>query len=169
MSNRSARDAGIKRDAGSDEALWWLGVLATIKVGAADTGGQHAIIEMITPTGLGAPPHAHRREEETFVVFEGELAFNVGGKEVTVGPGDVLHVPQGVAHDFKVTTAHPARYITIYSPAIFEGFIRATSEPARGPGMPPIVKPDLAEIERVNALMAEFETDSFVEDQAIVS
>ena len=35
--------------------------------------------------------------------------------------------------------------------------------------MPPVVQPSLEEIERVNALMADFHTDSLADDLAIVS
>ena len=61
MTQTATLTSAIKRPAGTGEARWWPGVLATIKVGAADSDGQTAVIEMITPTGLGAPPHARRR------------------------------------------------------------------------------------------------------------
>ena len=140
-----------------------------VKLSGEDTGGHHALIEMITPTGLGAPPHVHRREAETFSVLDGVLSFTVGGDPIDVGPGEVLHIPRDTPHAFTVTTAHPARYLTVFAPAFFDGFIKASSEPAAGPGMPPVVKPDPAEIARINNLMVEFGTESLADEKAIVS
>ena len=169
MTKASAQPVAIKREAGAGDVRWWLGVLATIKLSGADTGGHHALIEMVTPTGLGAPPHVHRREEETFYVIDGELSFTVDGQAVIVGPGEVLHIPRDVPHAFTVTTPHPARYLTVFSPAFFDGFIKASSEPAQGPGMPPVLEPTSADIERINTLMVEFGTESLAEEKAIVS
>ena len=75
--------------AGDGEALWFLGILATIKSSAATTDGRVAVIEHLAPQGSGSPLHVHRREDEWFYVLEGELTFWVGG-EVTVAGAHVM-------------------------------------------------------------------------------
>ena len=70
---------------GEGEALWFLGILATVKSSAATTGGRVAVIEHLAPRGSGSPLHVHRREDEWFFVIEGEVTFWVGG-EVIVAP-----------------------------------------------------------------------------------
>ena len=41
------------------EALWFLGVLATIKASSETTDGRVAVIEHLAPQGAGSPLHVH--------------------------------------------------------------------------------------------------------------
>lgn len=50
--------------------------------------------------GYVAPRHTHPGEEIIYVL-EGTLEYEIGGKSVTVQPGDVLFVPAGVVHTAK--------------------------------------------------------------------
>jgi quercetin dioxygenase-like cupin family protein len=50
--------------------------------------------------GYVAPRHTHPGEEIIYVL-EGSLEYEIGGKSVTVKPGDVLFVPAGVVHSAK--------------------------------------------------------------------
>ena len=75
----------LQRDEG--EALWFLGVLATIKASAETTDGRVAVIEHVAPPGLGSPLHVHRNEDEWFYVAEGHLTFWVGGRVVEAPAG----------------------------------------------------------------------------------
>ena len=50
--------------------------------------------------GYVAPRHTHPGEEIIYVL-EGTLEYEIGGKSVTVKPGDVLFVPAGVVHSAK--------------------------------------------------------------------
>src|SRR5690606_39297144 len=43
-----------------------------------DTDGKYATFEAIVPPGSGPPPHVHSREEESFLVLEGEMTFQLG-------------------------------------------------------------------------------------------
>jgi hypothetical protein len=45
----------LQQDEG--EALWFLGVLATVKASSETTGGRVAIIEHRAPRGSGSPLH----------------------------------------------------------------------------------------------------------------
>lgn len=47
--------------------------------------------------GYTAPRHTHPGEEIIYVL-EGTLQYQIGGKPVTVKPGDTLFVPAGVIH-----------------------------------------------------------------------
>jgi uncharacterized cupin superfamily protein len=47
----------------------------TVKVPGEMTNGAYSISEDVTPPGQGAPPHVHSREQETFIVLEGEYEF----------------------------------------------------------------------------------------------
>ena len=50
--------------------------------------------------GYVAPSHTHPGEEIIYVL-EGTLEYQIGGKAVTVKPGDVLFVPAGTVHSAK--------------------------------------------------------------------
>ena len=65
-------------DAGDGEATWFMGQLATVKMGSDATGGRCALLEFVTPAGGGPPYHVHRDQDESFYVLEGEMTFYVG-------------------------------------------------------------------------------------------
>src|SRR5438270_3569320 len=88
----------LRKDEG--EALWFLGVLATIKASTETTGGQVAVIEHLAPQGAGSPLHVHHREDEWFYVIEGELTFMVGDERIVAGAGGFAFGPREIPHTF---------------------------------------------------------------------
>lgn len=142
----------LQQDEG--EALWFLGVLATIKAGAETTGGRVAVIEHLAPQGMGSPLHVHRREDEWFYVTEGELTFWVGGETIRAGAGSFVYGPRDVPHTFAVTSPE-ARFLLVAEPAGFERFVRALAQPAQTLTIPPPATepPDL---DALVALAAEY-------------
>jgi mannose-6-phosphate isomerase-like protein (cupin superfamily) len=143
---------------GSDEgdARWWFGGLATIKATKEQTGGQYTLVEVLNAEGEG-PLHVHHREDEGFWVLEGELTFEVGGDTLKAGPGSFVFGPRDVPHRYTVESG-PARLLYILSPAGFEEFIYATSEPARERTLPPVPEgpPSEAEMEQLRALARQY-------------
>ena len=142
----------LRHDQG--EALWFLGVLATIKAGGEATDGRVAVIEHLAPKGAGSPLHVHTREDEWFYVIEGELAFWVGGHRIEAPSGSFVYGPRGIPHTFAVTSPQ-ARFLLVAEPAGFENFMRALAEPARARSLPPATgqPPDPA---RMTAIAAEY-------------
>src|SRR5512146_161061 len=55
---------GLGADDG--EAFWLLGMLETIKIGGADTGGGYGLLEIVVRAGEGSPWHVHPDEDEWF-------------------------------------------------------------------------------------------------------
>src|SRR5215213_11887254 len=52
---------------------WWL------PLGAADTPGGTALLEMVLPPGTQAPrPHLHHHTDEVWYVLDGRLTFHMG-------------------------------------------------------------------------------------------
>jgi quercetin dioxygenase-like cupin family protein len=142
----------LERDEG--EALWFLGVLATIKSSAQTTDGRVAVIEHLASAGAGSPLHVHHREDEWFYVIEGELTFWVGGEVINAPTGSFVYGPRDIPHTFQVTSEQ-ARFLLVTEPAGFEDFIRATGEPAQARTIPPApsVPPDPA---RMTAVAGEY-------------
>src|SRR5437899_12455193 len=113
----SVAATAVRQD--EDEAIWFLGVLATIKASAETTGGRVAVIEHLAPHGAGSPLHVHRREDEWFYVIEGELTFWVGGTVIEAPAGAFVFGPRDVPHTFMVTSAEDARFMLVAEPAGF--------------------------------------------------
>jgi quercetin dioxygenase-like cupin family protein len=145
--------APIALQQGEGEAIWFLGVLATIKSSAETTRGRVAVIEHLAPQGSGSPLHVHRNEDEWFYVIDGELTFWVGGDVITAPAGSFVYGPRNVPHTFTVTSPQ-ARFLLVTEPAGFERFMRALSEPAQTLTLPPATSrpPDP---ERLAAVAAE--------------
>src|SRR4051794_33134517 len=114
---------------GAGEALWFLGILATVKASAETTGGRVAVIEHLAPRGSGSPLHVHHREDEWFYVLEGELTFWVGAEIIVAGPGGFVYGPRDIPHTFTVSSER-ARFLLVTHPGAFDGFVRALGQPA---------------------------------------
>ena len=114
-----------------------------------DTGGKYATFEAVVPPGGGPPPHVHAREEESFLVLEGEITFTVNGERFVAMAGAFANMPVGVPHTFKNESDRPARMVVSVVPAGLEKmFFEVGVELATGePGGPP----SPAEIERLLA------------------
>jgi quercetin dioxygenase-like cupin family protein len=106
-----------------------MGELTLLKVTGEKSSGLYSLAEVfVTPEGL-VPLHVHHNEDEAFYVLEGELTIQIGDAILEAKPGSFVFGPRNVPHKYFVKSP-TARLLMIFSPAGFEGFIRATSEPA---------------------------------------
>src|ERR1041385_5051281 len=65
-------------------AYRFLGIPTSIRSTAETTNGAFALVEQwAMPVGFASPYHTHHREDESFYVLEGEIAFVCGGKWLT--------------------------------------------------------------------------------------
>jgi quercetin dioxygenase-like cupin family protein len=142
---------------GEGEALWWFGVLATIKATGEQTGGRYALLEILAPDGYEGVLHVHHFEDEGFYILEGEMTFYVGDQTIKAHPGSYLFGPKDVPHAFTVDSG-PAKLLFIFTPAGLEDGIREMGEPARSLTVPPQPEepPDEAEMERLMAIAARY-------------
>jgi quercetin dioxygenase-like cupin family protein len=143
---------------GEGEALWFMGMLATIKASTEGTQSRVAVIEHTGPQHSGSPLHVHHREDEWFYVLEGELTIWVDGKVITAPTGSFVFGPKGLPHTFTVSSREGARFLLVTEPAGFEGFMRSSAEPAATLTLPPTPRepPDEA---RLGALAVEYGID----------
>src|SRR5918998_397523 len=136
---------------GEGEARWWLGGLATVKATGKETDGRYTLVEVLEPEGE-QPFHVHHREDEGFWVLEGELTVEVGEETINASPGSFVFGPKDIPHRYTVESG-PARMLFLLSPAGFEEFIYATSEPAKERTLPPSEgEPSEAEMEQLGAV-----------------
>jgi quercetin dioxygenase-like cupin family protein len=152
MNSSTETVAPIAAGPGEGEALWFLGILATVKSSAETTAGAVAVIEHHAPRGAGSPLHVHSREDEWFYVIEGELTFWVGGETIEAPAGTFVFGPKGIPHTFMVASEE-ARFLLVTEPAGFERFMREVGEPAARREIPPPATepPDVAALTAIAA------------------
>ncbi len=120
------------------------GDIYTILAHGEDTGGQFTTVEVIVPPGGGPPLHTHAREDEFFVVLEGEVTFTVAGRALLARPGDSVFGPRGIPHRFENSGKGPVRMLMTATPAGFERMLMAIStELEPGATSPAPVSPDM--------------------------
>lgn len=136
---------------GSGAGLWHLDVLWTFKIPATATGGAFSLSEQLLPKGSAPPVHRHTREDESWIVLDGQVTFFLDADEYHVGPGTYIFGPRGRAHTFRVES-DTARIATLLTPGTGEAFFHATGQPAQTLTLPPPSQPDF---ERLLAGMRE--------------
>ncbi|HEY6344384.1 MAG TPA: cupin domain-containing protein [Bryobacteraceae bacterium] len=98
------------------------GGIISAPLAGSDTDGGYAIMDGITPPGGGPPLHRHSREEESYIVLEGEFDFEVDGKILRAGPGCSVFAPRGTAHQFQNIGSTPGPMLSVVQPAGLEVF-----------------------------------------------
>jgi quercetin dioxygenase-like cupin family protein len=61
------------------------------------TGEREMLAQVYLKKGALVPIHSHDAEQMTYVL-QGALKFLIGGEEITVREGEVLHIPSGIPH-----------------------------------------------------------------------
>jgi len=125
----SSPEHGFALAGGAGEQLRFSEAEFLVKASAETTGGSFSIVEEVAP--LDTPPHVHANEDELFIVLEGEHEFTVGETVFDVGPGAVVFAPRGIPHAHRRVVPRTGRFLTLVSPAGFEGFFRELSDAER--------------------------------------
>ena len=135
--------SAVVREGGEGPRHNVMGVIHSYKVIAAETGGSLSVFEGTVPPGAGAPPHVHAHEDEAFYVLEGELVFEIDGRNLPLrlGPGSFVFAPRGSRHAFRNESTAAARMLALALPGtgverMFGAFDDATQKSAGG--LPPV-------------------------------
>src|SRR5215470_8313906 len=148
-------------DAENAPHLGVVGGTYTILLSGKDTAGRFCLIDLYVPPGGGPPPHRHDFEE-TFVLLEGELQFTFRGAEKTVRSGATINIPANAPHQFRNSSAVPARLLCICSPAGQEEFFMKVGIPVATRTTPPPRLDEAGEAEfraKAEALAPEYRTE----------
>ncbi|NML73255.1 cupin domain-containing protein [Rhizobium sp. S-51] len=143
--NEGASTAGANH-ADQPRTLHFLGSLLTFRARAAETAGSFTIVECLTASGAGAPPH-RQDDAEAFLVTEGQFDFLLGDTWRRCQPGEFAYVEPGQVHAFRNPAETPSKMLIINLPGGFhENFFLAIGEPvASGTTVfPPMGQPDVA-------------------------
>jgi len=135
-----------------NNSYWYIGHLLSVLVRSADTHGLFSLLEMTEVKGLEPPPHTHTREDETFMLLNGEIEFSVQNEKYHAIAGDTMFLPRNVQHSFKVLTER-SEVLILLTPGGFEQFFIEMSEPAPELKQAPMPSgpPDIAKLITVSA------------------
>lgn len=119
-------------------AFRFLGVPTQVRAAAESTNGAFGLVEHweMAP-GFASPYHTHHREDESFYILQGEVAFVIDGSWRRVGPGAFVFGPREVPHGFKAVGDKPVEMLILATPAGFEGFVTELAQPLGDPITPP--------------------------------
>ena len=112
-----------------------LGHSVTVKLSKKETDGRHYVFEVVTPPGLGIPPHVHDREDELIYVLEGEFGIMLGDEQFKANAGDEIFFPRHIPHAFQNVGSKAGRTLwTVVPGGNFEEFFEKLG--ALPPGEP---------------------------------
>ena len=145
----TARTGPIRVAAGAGLAdVWWKSGRLTVKVSAAQTGGNFSQFEVTDPRGTATPTHVHHNEDESFYLLEGEVSLFVGGERIDLTTGDYAFAPRDIPHAYIVSSER-ARILTTLCPGGLEDVFVAGGLPVTSNQQPDHeVMPPIDEIAR---------------------
>ena len=129
--------------------------IGSVCLSGADTGGAYCLLEIGLAPGMMVPRHTHTREDEAYHVLAGELEVTVADEIFTLRAGDSLTAPRGIPHQLRNSGDVENHYLIVFSPAGFEGFLKATAIPAPDDAAAPTEPPAIA-IRNVHELAADY-------------
>lgn len=130
-----------------ENSYWYIGHLMSILLTSGETGGRYALLRATERRGLEPPPHTHTKEDETFLILEGEVIYAVGNETFNAKAGDVMFLPRNIQHSFKIQTG-TLETLMLLTPGGFENYFIEMSEPAGELQLPPMPQgpPDIAKL-----------------------
>lgn len=75
-----------------------------------------SVIQERVPPGKAETLHRHHRADQFFYVLAGVATLVLAGEAITLTPGQGLHVPAGVPHQFTNVSAETVEFLVISSP-----------------------------------------------------
>jgi quercetin dioxygenase-like cupin family protein len=111
-----------------------------------ESNGHLAVVEL---SGNGRPP-LHRHDfDETFLVLDGELTFQLGDEIVTRRAGELAFAPRGVPHTYANLSGAPAHALMVITPAGFERYFARLSAERQGAEPPEWARRPVPEVTTV--------------------
>lgn len=124
----------ISTDANNN--LWFFNTYVRVRVSESDNVDGISILEHHAPHGDSPPLHIHHSEDEIFHILQGEFRLLLKDQEHRLGAGDILLVPKGAPHSYRVESPQGGRWLTITARGDFERFVRVMSRPAERHELP---------------------------------
>jgi len=115
--------------AGEGERMMAGDTLFSFLTGGRQSGGKFLVLMTDGPKGQRIPNHMHEKHTETFFCLNGCVSMTAGEEQVSLWPGDFLHVPARTPHTFQLTGNH-TRFIQFHAPGLNEAFFRYMCDPS---------------------------------------
>lgn len=106
----------VHRPAGSARGTWAMGSLFEHLLSGSESGGRIGVALITQPPGVATPLHRHTREAEMFFMLDGTLTYRAGDEVFHLAAGDLIWLPVGLPHAFRVTGDTPARLLAVTDP-----------------------------------------------------
>lgn len=91
-------------------------------------GTHQMLAQTYLKQGALVPVHAHESEQMTYVL-QGTLRCVVGGEEIIVREGEVLHIPSGIPH--QAEALEDTFELDMFSPVRTDWLAAPPDDPAR--------------------------------------
>ena len=124
---------------GEDQILkrsrWFGPNLLTFLTTSEETSGAFSLIKNVMQKGFETPLHVHTREDESHVLLDGEIHYQIGDQTICAKQGDYVYMPKGVPHNFTLIS-HTAIILLLITPGGFEEMFMRFSRPALSMNLP---------------------------------
>lgn len=117
------------------EPYWFGGGLFEFLIPSAATGGNLTVFRATLPRSFSPPRHIHAREDEVFLIEDGDVCFDIDGRRLLAGPGTTVFMPHGTPHTFRVESA-VGQMLGTMIPGRFEELFRNLGTPAAERALP---------------------------------
>jgi quercetin dioxygenase-like cupin family protein len=94
--------------------------IISILLAKNQTNRTYSIVEGRISPGGGSPSHIQTREYMGYYILDGELVFDIEGKQVISKAGTVINIPPNVIRSFKNNTDNVVRVLIMIAPAGME-------------------------------------------------
>jgi len=101
-----------------------MGNIYRLIVTGKETEGRFSIMEAFINPGDGAPFHLHHREDESFLITEGEMVFYDGENKIVATTGTFVMWPPGSKRAFRNESSTKAKMMIFYTPPGIEEMIK---------------------------------------------
>jgi uncharacterized cupin superfamily protein len=65
---------------------------------------EFGVNAIVLPADWQTNPHYHQRQQELYIVIDGEIEFDLGGVKQTLGPGGLARVSPGTTRSLRNTS-----------------------------------------------------------------
>jgi quercetin dioxygenase-like cupin family protein len=126
------------------------------RVSSDDTNNSLAVVDIISVPGSEPPRHIHQFEDELIFLKKGEAAIYIGDDMVEAKAGDIVFMPRGIPHHFKILS-EKAMITLVITPGGFDRFFEAITLPYKGDTPPSVERaPTQDEINYFTAVAESF-------------
>jgi len=130
-----------------ENSYWYIGHLMSLLITSKETDGAYALLRATERRGLEPPPHTHTKEDEAFLILEGEVLYTVGTQTFHAKAGDIMFLPKNIQHSFKIQT-ETLETLIFLTPGGLENYFVEMSQPAEEVQLPPVPQgpPDIKKL-----------------------